>query len=215
MTFDKYVAIKWPHKAATFSATRRAKLTVLVVWICVVVYNIPHLFLTRMVRDVCLSCSTGGIINKVYSWITFSLNGAVAFLVLIYMNCVIIKEVRSSRKMIGGNENQGLQKGQGQNKVALSSRREQTMKSIENQLTTMLLLVTILFLILMFPANIRFIYTSFVARDTPTKYAYFIFLFHLSHRLYFTNNGVNFFLYCISGEKFWNDLKEILGFGKN
>ena len=88
------------------------------------------------------------------------------------------------------------------------------MKNIENQLTTMLLLVTMLFLILMFPINIRFVYTNFVARGTPAKYANFFFLYHLSHKLYFTNNGVNFFLYCISGQKFRNDLKNILGFGK-
>ena len=116
--------------------------------------------------------------------------------------------------MIGSNEVQCHQKGQGQNNAALSSRREQTMKNIENQLTTMLLLLTILFLILMFPVYIRFIYTNFVARDTPTKYAYFIFFYYLSHKLYFTNNGVNFFLYCISGQKFLDDLKDILGFGK-
>ena len=49
--------------------------------------------------------------------------------------------------------------------------RQRTMKSAENQLTIMLLLVTILFLILLIPTYIRFIYLTFVERDTPTKYA--------------------------------------------
>ena len=48
--------------------------------------------------------------------------------------------------------------------------RQRNMKSAENQLTIMLLLVTMLFLILFFPAYIRFIYSTFVGRETPSKY---------------------------------------------
>ena len=213
MTFDKYIAIKWPHKAATFSTPRRAKLTIMGILICVLVYNIPHLFLSRMFGDVCIAYAAGGIIMKVYSWMTFSLNGAVAIVVLIYMNYVIVKKVRSSRKMFRDNEGQGQQKGQGQNNP-MSSRREETMKNTENQLTTMLLLVITLFLILMLPGYIRFVYSNFVERDTPTKYAQLLLFYQLSQKLYVTNNGINFFLYCINGKKFRNDLKNILGFGK-
>ena len=35
-------------------------------------------------------------------------------------------------------------------------------------------------------------------------------IFQVTSRLYFTNSGINFFLYCTSGQKFRNDLKEIL-----
>ena len=213
MTFDKYVAIKWPHKSATFSTPRRAKITVVLVWVCVFIYNIPHLFFTKMVGDVCMGYSTGGFITKVYSWLSFSLNAVIPFTLLIYMNYIIIKKVRSSRKMFRDNKSQGSPKGQGQNN-AVCSRREQTMKNNETQLTTMLLLVTTLFLILMFPANIRFVYSNFVTRDTPTKYGNLMFFYHLSYTLYITNNGVNFFLYCISGQKFRNDLKELLSCGR-
>ena len=39
MTFDKYIAIKWPHKAAIYSTPRRAKIIITGVCICVDVYN--------------------------------------------------------------------------------------------------------------------------------------------------------------------------------
>ena len=213
MTFDKYVAIRWPHKAATFSTPQKAKNIVVAVWICVLIYNIPHLSFTRMVADVCTGYATGGIITKVYSWISFCLNAVMAFAVLSYMNYVIIKKVRSSRKMFRDNKIQGHQRGQGQNN-AMCTKREENMKNNEKQITTMLLLVTTLFLILMFPTNIRFVYSNFVARDTPTKYANLMFFYHLSYTLYITNNGINFFLYCISGRKFQNDLKELLSCGR-
>ena len=44
MTIDKYIAIKWPHRAATYSTPRRAKLIVAVVSVWVIIYNVPHLF---------------------------------------------------------------------------------------------------------------------------------------------------------------------------
>ena len=78
---------------------------------------------------------------------------------LIYMNRTIVKAVRNSRKMFRTREDQGMD----------TIRR--TMKSAENQLTIMLLLVTTLFLILLFPTYIRFIYSTFVLRDTPSIYA--------------------------------------------
>ena len=88
--------------------------------------------------------------------------------------------------------------------------REKTMRSAESQLTTMLLLITTLFLILLFPTYVRFIYTAFVISDIPSKFATSMFLSELSYKLYVTNSGINFFLYCISGKKFRNDLKEIV-----
>ena len=41
MTTDKYVAIKWPHKAVTFSTQTRAKITAVCIYIFVILYNIP------------------------------------------------------------------------------------------------------------------------------------------------------------------------------
>ena len=44
MTIDKFIAIKWPHRAATYSTPRRAKFITTGVTISLVIYNIPHLF---------------------------------------------------------------------------------------------------------------------------------------------------------------------------
>ena len=84
------------------------------------------------------------------------------------------------------------------------------MTSVRNQLTIMLLLVTTLFLILLIPTYVRFIYWNLVKRDTPSKYASSMLFFQITYKLYVTNSGINFFLYCISGQKFRKDLKEII-----
>ena len=211
MTIDKYIAIKWPHRAATYSTPRRARFIALGVFVFTLTYNVPHFFVTSLRGTHCTAYSVGGIITKFYSWITFIVNGIIPFSMLIYMNYVIVQTVRKSRTIFEGstlssqnndqNANQGIDK------------RQKTMKSAEIQLTIMLLLVTLLFSILLIPTYIRFIYLAFVKSDTPAKFARSLLMFQITFKLYVTNNGINFFLYCISGRKFRNDLKEILFFG--
>ena len=199
MTFDKYVAIKWPHKAATYSSPRRAKIITFAIVTSVATYNIGHFFITALADGNCYGYSAKIILTKVYSWSTIVLNAIIPFTLLIHMNYVIVKTVRQSRKIfrsdVGGR---------------VIDKRDKSMKNVENQLTTMLLLVTTLFLILLLPTYIRFIYAAFVISDTPYKFATSILIFEISYKLYVTNSGINFFLYCVSGHKFRNDLKEIV-----
>ena len=205
MTVDKYIAIRWPHKAATYSTPRRAKLIVIVLYMLVLIYNIPHLFLSSIIGKECLAYGISSVIAKVYSWFSFVLNAIIPFTVLIHMNYVIVKSVRKSREMFAADKrmtHQGADHGM--------ETRQKRMKSAENQLTIMLLLVTTLFLILLCPTYFRFIYFLFSKRDSPLAYANSMFLVQFTYKLYASNSGINFFLYCISGKKFRNDLKEIL-----
>ena len=211
MTVDMYIAIKWPDRASTNSTPKRAKITVVVVFICVVIYNVPHLLASRLIGVQCIGYRAGGTITKVYSWFSFVLNGIIPFNLLIYMNCAIVKTIRQSRKMFSNNvpipRTKNHVDGQAQFTNAGLAMRQSAMKKAENQLTIMLLLVTTLFLLLLIPTYVRFVYLTFVKPDTPYKYALSTFLFHVTHKLYNTNSGINFVLYCISGQKFRKDLK--------
>ena len=104
MTIDKFIAIKWPHKAATYSTPRRAKITVIILFTSVFIYNIPHLIISQVVGSECLGYASGGVVTKVYSWFSFVLNAIIPFVMLIYMNYVIIKKVRQSRQMFSYTE---------------------------------------------------------------------------------------------------------------
>ena len=210
MTIDKFLAIKWPHKAATYSTPKRAKILSVCVSVCVIMYNIPHVFISKLIGGQCFAYAVGGVGTKVYSWTSFVLNGIIPFALLIYMNYVIVTTVRKSRKLFGTKDTNSTHTGKTQESNKGMETRQKAMKSAESQLTIMLLLVTTLFLILLFPTYARFIYTTFVQSDTPAKFASSMLFYHVSFKLYMTNNGVNFFLYCISGKKFRTDLKEIL-----
>ena len=198
MTTDKYIAIRWPHKAATYSTPRRARVIIFLILTCAAMYNLPHFFITAVSAGNCYAYSARGILTKVYSWFTIVLNAFISFTLLIHMNYVIVKTVRKSRKMFSINLG-----------TAGTNSRQTSMKKAENQLTSMLLMVTTLFLILLLPTYTRYIYSAFVVSDTPSKFSASFLFFEISYKLYVTNSGINFFLYCVSGQKFRNDLKEI------
>ena len=149
MTIDKYIAIKWPHRAATYSTPRRAKFIVAVVSVWVIIYNTPHLFFSGIVGKECFGYVISGIITQVYSWLTLVINAIITI-----GNHIVFNTNDSNLHEI--------------------------------------------------------LYTKFVDRDTPEKYARLIFFYHIRQKLYHSNNGINFFLYCISGQKFRSDLKELL-----
>ena len=153
-----------------------------------------------MIGGQCFGYSAGGVITKIYSWISFVLNGIIPFTLLLYMNSVIVKAVGDSRRKFGIKNmySEGIRA------------RNRTMKNVENQLTVMLLLVTTLFFILLIPTYIRFVFMTFFQPNTPYKFSITMLVFQITHKLYHTNNGINFFLYCVSGRKFRNDLKQIL-----
>ena len=205
MTLDKYIAIKWPHKAATFSTSRRAKIIAMSLFVCVFIYNIPHVFLSSIIGGQCLNFGIRNVFSRVYSWLSFVLNAVIPFVMLIHMNYVIVTTVRNSKNvLVDTNTTTSTAAYQG-----METRRK-IMKSAESQLTIMMLLVTTLFLILLCPTYFRFIYLLFAKQDTPFEYAKSRLIYHVSAKLYATNSGINFLLYCISGKKFRNDLKEIL-----
>ena len=199
MTVDKYIAIKWPHRAATYSTPRIAKMIAFGLYTSVFIYNIPHFFLSSIIGDQCVGYAIQSQITSIYSWFSFVINAVIPFTLLSYMNFVIVKTVRDSRKSFRDND-----------RTTGMNARQKTMKNAENQLTIMLLLVTTLFLILLFPAYFRFIYIVVAKRDTPRFYARLLLVGQVTGKLYPTNSGINFFLYCLSGKKFRNDLKEIL-----
>ena len=83
MTVDKYIAIKWPHRAATYSTPRKTKIIVSGIFLSVTIFNIPHLFISNVVGGECVGYATGGKITNIYSWFCFVINAMIPFSMLI------------------------------------------------------------------------------------------------------------------------------------
>ena len=115
------------------------------------------------------------------------------FVLLLTMNSFIIAMIRKSR-LFSTTSNQG----QGQT---------QQTKTFEKQTYVILFLVTFGFLILVTPSYLCILYINLVDYQRSAKsFAEFYFIYHVAQKLFFTNYGINFYLYVISGHKFRTDL---------
>ena len=84
-------------------------------------------------------------------------------------------------------------------------------KKFEKQTYVILFLVTFGFLVLVTPSYLCLLYTNLVEyRRSAKSFAEFYFFYHVAQKLFFTNYGINFYLYVISGQKFRRDLISLL-----
>ena len=78
------------------------------------------------------------------------------------------------------------------------------------QVFAILLLVTFAFLILTTPTYVLVLYIMFVDYGKSAEsFARFYLFYNVGHKTYYTNYGINFFLYIMSGQKFRTDLVKL------
>ena len=196
MTFDRFYSIIRPHKAASFNTVKRAKITIVFVVIISILYNIPFLYTVTNAGRSCVA-DRSDTWKIVYHWLNYVVQFVIPFVSLLSMNSVIILTLRKRSKFIMKLEVRSDQ-GQGQNSK---------MKTWEKQTFAILLLVAFCFFILITPRYIFLLYTAFVDYSkTPASFAGFYLFYNIMHEMFYTNNGINFFLYVISGKKFRNEV---------
>ena len=209
MTFDRFFSIIKPHKAASFNTVKRAKITIVCAVFLSIIFNIPHWFVTLNDGWLCLPFGNRLVMKKwycqFYYWISFAVQYAIPFVSLLSMNGVIIHTLRNRMRPVKGQEvtagGQGQGKGQGQNSES---------KSSEMQIYIILLLVTFGFLILTTPGYMFFLINLvYDFRQSPKIFASYHLYTNTAQKMHYTNHGINFFLYVISGQKFRTDLKNL------
>ncbi len=193
MTFDKFCAVVFPHKAKMLSTRGRVlKFTFLNIVVVTILY-IPLIF-TAGAEHSLKFCSRhlyikGWLVDVYFtsSVVFYPLIPAAAILL---MNTGIIRVIYQ-RKLSN-----------------LTSRASN--KSQDRQLTIMLLLVSFIFILLTLPFEIRGAF--FNNRDPDATKIDMIkkaFNLNITYQFMILNFAINFFLYLLSGTKFRNDLKTL------
>ena len=196
ITVDRFIAVRFPFKAATYCTTYRAKVTILIAFIFGFTYNIPEIFTVKLVsKTACASLTAGGIYAEIYSWVCICTNSLIPFLVILSLNIGIIMSIRNRAKDFKDSGLKGIGSG---GKSATES---------DNQLAAMLLMVSFAFLILTLPLYVRYVYFILFPYSHSVKLsAVYTLAFHITNKLYATNSAVNFYLYCCGGRKFREDV---------
>ena len=207
MTFQRFYGIMQPHKAASFNTVKRAKITIVCIVIFSLVFRFPHLFTTKIQGRHCILYGKilGLVYGKLYYWATLCVNFLLPFVSLLIMNSVIIRTLhkRTKSNLIKSlkGEDQGQSQGQG---------RTRQIKNTDEQIYTMLLLVTFSYLILTTPSYIMLLYINLVnPLQSPYHYAAYFLFVQVGEKACYTNFGINFFLYVLSGQKFRKDLVDL------
>ena len=108
----------------------------------------------------------------------------------------------------GTGSNQDPQQNQSRDTKQQSHPKPMTSRD-RNAIVT-LLLVSFTFLLLSSPHFVKVALFSMTnGTSTLSRQADYSLLFQVSRKLYFTNNACNFFLYCLSGTKFRNDVARL------
>ena len=208
MTFERFYSILRPHKAASFNTVKRAKITISCIILVSIVYTVPHLFITSASGRTCVNFLKGMkyLSGRIYFFVDQVVSVGIPFISLLVMNCVIIYNLYKRPKFLT-NKSNSLEEGQNEDQCQGQSQGHRNTRHPEKQIITMLLVVTFSYLVLMIPAYSMLFYIQFVDfRSSPKLYAGFHLFSAIGRRSYFTNFGINFYLYVISGQKFRNDL---------
>ena len=207
MTFERFYSIIMPHKAASFNTVTKAKITIGVCSLVGVIYSIPHLFMSLPVNWQCLpyGLAEGKIYWEIYYWLSFCVNFIFPFVILLGMNSVIIHRIRLSTKLknkkLVVNADERLDEAKGYSNKS---------KNSEGQVFTILLLVSFGFLILTTPGYLLFLFGMLVDFNaTPQLFAGYYLFYNVAQKMHYTNHGINFLFYVISGRKFRTDLMKL------
>ena len=188
MTLDKFIAILMPHKAAYLCTSKRAYIVSAITLVVSLVYFLPNIVWTAQIGQFsqCQRYAATGWYVTAYKYMSIAVFPFVPIFAILVMNFVIIRAVWKSRNLRG---NQGEQ-------------------STERQVTVMLILVSVMFVVLALPIEITDIYHSYInVRRNVQTFVKYSFIRNMTVQLAQINNGINFFLYIISGSKFRGDLK--------
>ena len=196
MTFDRFYGIVRPHLAASINNVTKARATCVFIIVFGTIYNVPHVFLTASAGYdwVPYGKVTEFKFGELFYWLSFVVNYTFPFVSLLIMNSFIIQTIRSRKNL------------------TVASQTEQRTKSSDTQIFIILLLVTFSFLLLTAPAYMLFLFNMIVDFNQSPRYQAGSKLFYsLAQKTWYTNNGINFFLYNLSGTKFRNDLRRLFG----
>ena len=164
MTFERFYSIIRPHKAASFNTVKKAKITIISIFVFFTLFNVPHSFLSEMDGLRCIAWGKKThILGQFYFYISMIVAFILPFTLLLVMNCIIIHTLKSrSNLSISRSPLPGQGQSQGEGQAGKS-------KNPDNQITVTLLVVTFSFLALTTPAYFNLVYLIVVGNGEHPK----------------------------------------------
>jgi len=224
ITLDRFIVVWFPLKATTMCILSRARLATVSLVAIIVVYNV-HVFWTfglvpmRSGGRRCLPVDA----YKSFTLLPFHILRLITysflpFVIILVLNVAIIVRLRRIPQALHGQDTQH----HGQNSAASAAAQKDgpgksrggagggggTGPRPHLRLTYMLLTVSIAWLLLTAPWTIESLISRSDSKDPRTKARQGL-AKTICFMLYYVNHSINFFLYCITGNKFYRELVDL------
>ena len=203
----RFVAVWFPFRAPMICSVRRARAFVAALFSLTVVTNL-HVFWTMHLHErrignssefryVCRPSDDNVFMTNAFEYLKIVSYSVLPFIIVLTLNICIIYRMARSTKIIIHNLI-----GKHCREIALEKQR------CQRRVTYMLLVITFAWLILTAPFTLFYLIRT-PTRD-PKRAAINLLSKTICFILMYTNHSINFYLYCMSGRKFRNELREML-----
>ena len=214
VTVERCVSVWFPHKVKTFCTKRKTYIIIIAIILIMALINSHFIYILGKDIDTtnnwtyCHSIyEDSNFLALAWPWVDFLIYSLFPSTILSVCNISIIYKVISSNRQIMQNSSSNESNTQ---TSSVTFRRNQ-----ESSLTAMLLVTSITYVVCTTPFCLFTIYyanSDRIVFDDAKKWAVDELVFAVINMLQFTNNCINFVLYCVSGSRFRAELKTLCCF---
>jgi hypothetical protein len=185
MSADRCIAVARPLHASSICTVRRARICVLILVLCIILINIHFMFTHYLsIENDCTYHERYEVFSRqIWPWIDAAVYSALPFILLLTMNLIIVHSLFQARRSTSN-----LQIHQSQ----LTRQKNKLSTSMSRKLTTMLLAVTVFFLLSSFPMVCLQIYTNIHKNNQYNQMFTQLYLKPLCETLQYSNHCVSF-----------------------
>ena len=190
MSADRCIAVTRPLHASSICTVRRARISALILVLCILLINVQFLFTHHLSSDnECTYHENYEFFSRhIWPWIDAAVYSVLPFILLLTMNLIIVHALFQARRSTTNLQIYQSQKARQKNKLSTSMSRK---------LTTMLLAVTFFFLLSSFPMVCLQIYNNLHKKNSYAQFFTQLYLKPLCETLQYSNHCVSRRLICL------------------
>ncbi|KAK6177803.1 hypothetical protein SNE40_015834 [Patella caerulea] len=203
VTIERLISVYVPHKVKTFCTTKVCYFVLSFVIVACSLVN-GHFLVGLELLEVAVdsfNCATNNagyltFLEDIWPWMDLCVYSLIPTGLIIVGNALLIRKVFFSTL---------------QTQQSMSDKRQQLNRQKKmSSMTTMLISISILFLICTTPVSIHIILSSYLPSPTPEQKAEQSLIWCVENLLMYSGNAINFILYCFSGSRFRKEISAIL-----
>ncbi|XP_033607700.1 thyrotropin-releasing hormone receptor [Cryptotermes secundus] len=211
-TVERFIAVRYPLRRPSMCTVARAKVVLASLTLLALILNVPNFWLTQIeIRDNKPICSLNPkftVLATVINHVDFVVTFILPFFVIATLNAWIslmvwqLARIRRVLTLTGPRERNIHCRRLHQPHCAAIPQQSLRSSASQTKVTKMLLVVSTVFLCLNLPSYVLRVRVYVQGSESKSQEENLPILQHVAHVLFITNFGINFVLYCVSGQNF-------------